>query len=193
MLATVTPEESMTGKLLGVGGAGLAQIAIWVTVAALLVATPLASQVGLHDFHIGVRVSQLVSFVVYFVLGFLLYSSVAAMIGAVVGAEQEVQQFAFPLILPMFVVLVSYPFILGAPNSTYAVTLSLFPFTAPLAMILRIASQTPPLWQIALSVAIMAVTIWLVLKLAARIYRVGILMYGKRPNLPEILRWLRYA
>ncbi len=193
MLATVRPQETMAGKMLGVGGAGLTQIAIWILAAVVLVATPLAAHMGANGLHLNVKLEQLFFFGVYFVLGFLLYSALAAALGATVSAEQEVQQFAFPLILPMLVVLTSYIFILQAPNSVYSITLSMIPFTAPLAMLLRIASLTPPLWQIALSVGIMLVTIWLVLLLAARIYRVGILMYGKRATLPEIIRWIRLA
>ena len=190
MLATVRPEETMAGKILGVGCSGLLQIAIWCLT---LVPLRLYMMAGSSAFHVSISLAQVLFFAVYFVLGFLLYSSLAAALGASVSAEQEVQQFAFPLVLPMFVAFVTYFYILSAPNSAYAITVSMFPFTAPIAMLLRISSQMPPFWQIGLSIATMLVTIWLVVKLAGRIYRVGILMYGKRATLPEIVRWIRMA
>jgi ABC-2 type transport system permease protein len=93
----------------------------------------------------------------------------------------------------MFLAVMSYAYILSSPNAPYSVFLSLFPPTAPLAMFLRMTAQMPHWWEIALSVGLMLAAIYATLWVAARIYRVGILMYGKRPNVPELLRWLRYA
>jgi ABC-2 type transport system permease protein len=97
------------------------------------------------------------------------------------------------LVMPMLIAFMSYTYILSSPNAPYSVFLSLFPPTAPIAMFLRLTAQTPPVWQIAASVALMVLGIWGVLWVAGRLYRVGILMYGKRPTLPELLRWIRYA
>ncbi len=127
-------------------------------------------------------------------LGFAFYSAVAAACGASLNAEQEVQQFSFALVMPMLVAILSRAYILSSPNAAYSVFLSLFPPTPPMAMFLRHDwRKRRQSWQIALSLTLMVLAIWGVLWVAARIYRVGILMYGKRPTLPELLRWLRYA
>jgi len=193
MLATVRPEEMMAGKMLGVGAAGLTQIAIWIGIASLGFLATAVSHGALPDVHLKISAAQLISFCVYFLLGFAFYSAAAAAAGACFNAESEIQQLSFALVMPMFVAVMSYAYILSSPNSTYSVVLSLFPPTAPLAMFLRITAQTPPWWQIALSLALMLVAVYFMLWIAARVYRVGILMYGKRPTLPELLRWLKYS
>jgi ABC-2 type transport system permease protein len=194
MLATVRPGDMMAGKMIGVGAAALTQIAIWILLGVLAASGPLfAKLTGGTPIHLGVTPLQIAGFCVYFILGFAFYSAVAAGCGAAVNAEQEVQQFSFALVMPMLVAYLSYAYILSSPNAPYSVFLSLFPPTAPIAMFLRLTAQTPPIWQIALSLILMVLAIWGVLWVAARIYRVGILMYGKRPTLPELLRWLRYA
>jgi len=193
MLATVKPSEMMAGKMLGVGAAGLTQILIWgVLAVGVSLGTRLAhGEAG--QIHLGVSALQMGAFCVYFLLGFALYSSIAAAAGACFNAESEVQQMSIAIVLPMLVAMLSFGYIESSPNAAYSVFLSIFPLTSPLAMFLRMLAQTPPLWQIAVSVAVLLLTIYGTLWVAARIYRVGILMYGKRPTLPELLRWLRYA
>jgi ABC-2 type transport system permease protein len=193
MLATVKPEEMMAGKMLGVGAAGLTQIALWIVIALLAVAATALSHGALPPMHLKVSLAQLAAFCVYFLLGFALYSAAAAAAGACFNAESEVQQLSFVLVMPMFVAVMSYAYILSSPNAAYSVVLSMLPPTAPLAMFLRITAQTPPWWQIAISLALMVLAIYAMVWIAARIYRVGILMYGKRPTLPELLRWLKYS
>jgi len=193
MLATVKPSDMMAGKMLGVGAAGLTQILIWAVLAAAISVGTLLTHGAAGQIHLGVSPLQMAAFCVYFLLGFALYSSIAAAAGACFNAESEVQQMSIAIVLPMLVAMLSYGYIESAPNAAYSVILSIFPLTAPLAMFLRMLAQTPPIWQIALSVAVLLLTIYGTLWIAARIYRVGILMYGKRPTLPELLRWLRYA
>ena len=106
---------------------------------------------------------------------------------------QEAQSFVFPVIIPLVLGLVCFPAVLEAPDGPVAVTLSLVPFLAPLLMFLRIVVLTPPTWQLLLSVVLLVAAIAAVLWAAARIYRVGILMYGKRPTFPELMRWVRRA
>jgi ABC-2 type transport system permease protein len=135
----------------------------------------------------------LASFVTCFVLGYFLYGALYAAVGATVNSQQEAQTLVFPVMAPLLAAFLFFPAVLGAPDSTLATTLSLVPFFAPILMFLRVAASPPPPWQLALCVALCLATITLVTWLAARIYRVGILMYGKRATLPEIARWIRRA
>ena len=136
---------------------------------------------------------MIVFFVVFFVLGYFLYGVMYAAVGAAVNSQQEAQGFVMVVILPLVAGFMFFPMVLQSPDSTLSVVLSLIPFWTPLLMFLRIAALTPPAWQLALSVAIMVVTILVFNWVASRIYRVGILMYGKRPTLPEIVRWVRHS
>jgi ABC-2 type transport system permease protein len=193
MLATVKPSDMMAGKMLGVGAAGLTQILIWVVLAVAVSMGTLLTHGAAGQIHLGGSWLQMASFCVYFLLGFTLYSAIAAAAGACFNAEAEVQQMSIAIVLPMLVAMLSFGYIESSPNAAYSVFLSIFPLTSPLAMFLRMLAQTPPLWQILLSVTVLLLTIYGTVWIAARIYRVGILMYGKRPTLPELLRWLRYA
>jgi len=192
MLSTIRPDEMLGGKILGVGAVGLTQIGVWMLAAGLLGSTPLAAKL-VGSGHSPISLTQIVFFVAYFLFGFLLYSSIAAALGAMTNSEQELQQLNMFLVLPLaFCLLMSFV-IVPAPNSTLAQIVSLIPFCSPLLMNLRISLTTVPPWQIALSFALMTLTILAILWVASRIYRIGILMYGKKPNLPEILRWLKYS
>lgn len=194
LLATARPESLMAGKLLGVGAAGLTQLAIWFGAAAVLGGSTLAATVGKGGLSaFGITWVQLAFFVVYFLLGFLFYSALAAGFGASVSTEQEIQQFAMVIVMPLLVGLILMAYILANPSALPVVLLSLFPPCTPVVMYLRMSSQMPPWWQLALSVALLVVFIWAAVWVASRIYRVGILMYGKRATLPEMLRWMRYS
>ena len=133
------------------------------------------------------------SFIIYFLLGYLLYSSIAAALGAMTNSEQELQQLNMFLVMPLAVCMFSLGAVITNPSGPISTVLSLIPFCTPLVMYLRISLAMPPVWQIVLSIVLMVVTIYAILWVASRIYRVGILMYGKKPNLPEILRWLKYS
>ena len=109
------------------------------------------------------------------------------------SSDEDLQQVQMPVTLLLVACFILFPVIQRAPNSPLAVALTMFPFSSPILMVFRITVQTPPFWQIALSLAICIVTTFGVIQLSARIYRVGILMYGKRPSLVEVLRWLRYT
>ena len=132
-------------------------------------------------------------FVTFYLLGYLLYSAMFAAVGSMVNSEQEAQQLQFFVMLPLIVSMILMMMVIKNPNDPVVVFMSLFPFCAPILMYLRIVVEQPPMWQIALSVAILLVTIAGMIFLCARIYRVGILMYGKKPTLPEIIKWIRYA
>ena len=189
LLATIRPGEMMAGKVLGVGAVGLTQIGIWIG-AAVLYYQFIAAASGMH---FPLSAIQMVSFLVFFLLGYTLYSSVAAGLGAMTGSEQELQQLNMILMLPLILSSVFIFRIITDSDGILAKAFSFFPFTTPLIMYVRISVKQPPTWQIALSVFDLLLTITITLWIASRIYRVGILMYGKKPNLPEIVRWLKYS
>jgi ABC-2 type transport system permease protein len=193
MLATVKPGEMMAGKVIGVGSVGLTQVGIWMMAAVLLTATPLLTHFLGGGTHISLSAQQVGFFIVYFLLGYLLYSSIAAALGAMTNSEQELQQLNMFLVMPLAACMVALPLVLNSPSSIYARILSLIPFCTPLLMYMRISVSPVPWYEIVASIVLMSLTIFAVLWIASRIYRVGILMYGKKPNLPEILRWLKYS
>ncbi len=193
MLATVKPSEMMAGKVIGVGSVGLTQVTIWMLAAIVLTATPLMAHFLGSGTHITLSVQQVCFFIVYFLLGYLLYSSMAAALGAMTNSEQELQQLNMFLVMPLAFCMITLPLVLNSPASIYARLLSFIPFCTPLLMYMRISVSPVPWYEIAGSIAVMIVTIYAVLWISSRIYRVGILMYGKRPTLPEITRWLKYS
>lgn len=137
------------------------------------------------------------SFLVYFVLGYLIYSSIYAAIGAAVDNETDTQQFIFPIILPlMLAIYVGFFSVFSNPHGPIAVGFSLFPLTSPIVMLMRlpggIGEGGVPLWQLILSIVLLMGTFLGIVWLAAKIYRVGILMYGKKPTYRELLKWLKY-
>jgi ABC-2 type transport system permease protein len=188
IVSSVPPSSLFWGKLLGVGGAGLTQFAFWA--ACMAAASAYGSALA------GARLPEVTpllvaSFVLYFVLGYFLYGALYAAVGSAVNTQAEAQALAFPLMLPLILAVLVFGAVVGAPDSPMSVALSLFPFFTPLLMFLRIAVLTPPAWQIALSVAILLASIAFLTWVGGRIYRVGILMYGKRATFPEIVRWAR--
>jgi ABC-2 type transport system permease protein len=193
LLATIRPEEMMAGKVIGVGSVGLTQVAVWLATAVLLTSTSILSAIGSGTVHVSLNAMQIIFFVVYFLLGYLLYSSVAAALGAMVNSEQELQQLNMFLVMPLAGCMFALAPVITNPSGPVARIISLIPFCSPLIMYLRISLAMPPAWEIALSIVLMIATICAILWVASRIYRVGILMYGKKPNLPEILRWLKYS
>jgi ABC-2 type transport system permease protein len=194
LLSTVQPQSLMAGKLLGVGAAGLTQMALWLLLVSIIVVASGSASLGTAGLaSFGIHPQQLFFLVAYFLLGFFFYSAIAAAIGASVSSEQEIQQFSIVIVAPLTVGMVLITYITSNPTALPVVLLSLFPPCTPIVMFLRMSSQMPPAWQIALSMVLMLVFIWAAIWVASRIYRVGILMYGKRATLPELLRWMRYS
>jgi ABC-2 type transport system permease protein len=192
MASGVSSTTLLAGKLVGVGGAGLTQFLVWslsLLGGSLVMAGPLAGTLPMPE----ITSLMLVSFVLFFLLGFFFYSSLYAAVGSAVNTPQEAQSLAFPVMIPIILGMVSFPAVLEAPDGPLSVTMSMIPGISPLIMFLRIVVLTPPLWQIALSIALLALAILGVLWVSARIYRVGILMYGKKPTFPEIVKWVRHA
>ncbi len=139
----------------------------------------------------------IVFFVIYFILGYLIYSSIYAAIGAAVDNETDTQQFIFPIILPlMLAIYVGFFSVFSNPHGPIAVGFSLFPLTSPIVMLMRlpggIGESGVPVWQLVVSVLLLILTFIAIVWLAAKIYRVGILMYGKKPTYRELYKWLKY-
>jgi ABC-2 type transport system permease protein len=195
MLSTASAKQMMAGKILGVGAVGLTQVVIWMGTALVFSAGALVANAAQIKGVLSVKL--LVFFAIYFLLGYILYSTLCAAVGSMVNSEQEAQQLQFLVMMPMILSVIMIMQIFQHPNSQLAFWGSLFPFTAPLVMFTRIAMQTGSLWdigwQIAVSIGLMLATIYGMIWLCGRIYRVGILMYGKKPNLPEIMKWIKYA
>jgi len=197
LVSSLRPFQLLAGKLLGVAAVGFTQYVIW-TVSGGLLATYGAGVVAAFSPQgspekIHIPISLLVSSVIYYVAGYFLFASLYAAAGAMVSSDEEAQQVQMPMTLVVVLSFLFFPFIMRNPNSTTSVVLSLVPFFSPILMTMRIALQMPPFWQIALSLALMLVTTIGIVYLSAKIYRVGILMYGKRPSVVELLRWLRYT
>ena len=193
MLAVVRPSDLLTGKLIGIGAVGLTQIAIWVVAAGLLSGSALAATLMHGNFSIQFTWAEGVFFPLYFVLGFLLYSSLFSGLAATCETVQEFQMYAPLAVIPTWFSFGIMPMVINNPNSRWATGASLCPFTSPFIMVPIMGLQTPPVWQLAVSLILLLASIWAALWFSSRLYRIGVLMYGKRATLPEIVRWLRYS
>ena len=194
LFSSVRPFTLMFGKLIGVSLVALTQLAIWTFAFALLSIygmSALAAR-GVTDIIIPhVPPLFFVYFFLFFVLGYFIYATLYALLGSMVTTTQEGGQLSVPIVfLLMAGLYMAFP-VIRSPNSSFAVGVSMFPFFSPITMIVRIVTQTPPFWQIALSLMIGAITVVLLLWFASRIYRVGMLMYGKKASISEVWRWVR--
>jgi ABC-2 type transport system permease protein len=187
MLSSVSSRDLLAGKILGPGLAGLIQYAFWVAIAlagigvlgpALHVSLPSTLTAG-----------NLFWLVAFFVPAYFLYSSIYAALGAGAEDDQHLTQLALPLLVFLMLPLVLLNFFLSSPNSAISVICSFFPLTSPIVMLIRVLVSPPAWWQLALSYAILLASVWGAYRLAAKVFRVGILMTGKRRRLSEILRW----
>lgn len=190
MLSSVRPFELLFGKIFGKGLAGILQYGIWIGVALILIYFfgPLL------DIELPQELSlfNLLFLVVFFILAFFLYASAYAALGAGSQDEQHLGQLSWPLILFLVVPLVTISFYIMSPYSVFSIVLSYFPMTAPIVMLIRIIIATPPMWEIILCIGILIGTIAGFIILASKIFRVGLLMTGKRFTLKEIARWITY-
>ncbi len=191
LLCSTTAGELMTGKILGTGSVGLTQMGVWIAMAAFAASRSLYIRTAISVLE--VAPSVLLYFVVFYVLGYLLYSAIFASVGAAFNSVDEAQQWNFVIILPLIAASAMILPTATTPNSFVSIASSIFPFCAPVLMFERIAVHDPPAWQIALSLFGLLATIGVALLVCGRIYRVGILMYGKRPSVRELARWLRHG
>lgn len=198
VLSSANPMQIMAGKIIGIGGAGLAQFLIW----ALFVA--LASTYGMAMMSLfapgastlplpSISFSVYLFFFIFFLLGYFIYATLYATMGSMVTDEADAQSLQWPVTLLILLGFMMMFFILNNPNSTLAVILSLIPFFTPLLMFLRLSVGAAPLWQVLLSVVLMIGSIIGLIWFTGKIFRVGVLMYGKKPNLPEVLKWIKYS
>lgn len=193
MLATVKPSDMLAGKLIGLGAVGLTQILIWLIAAVAIVITPFAASMLTGEYALHFSWGEGILFPLYFLLGYLLYSSLFAGLASTCETEQELQMYMPLAAAPTWLSFAMIVLIMNDSNSVWSIAASLFPPTAPIVMFLRMASETPPAWQFVVSIGLMVASILATLWFSSRLYRVGILMYGKRASLPELIRWLRYS
>jgi len=197
LVSSLRPFQLLLGKVLGVGAVSIFQFLIWGVAGRLLLArrAPLAAGEAADELFQMPHVTgaTFAVFMAYFLGGFFLYSAMFAAVGAMSSTEQEARQAQQPVAWMLVLSFISMFAMLNDAGSTLAVTLSLIPFSSPVAMPVRWAAGNLPASELALSLAILVAGIVAVTWIAARIYRVGILMTGKRPNLKELVRWVRSA
>ncbi len=221
IVSSVKPFQIMMGKILGVASVALTQFFIWIAFTIIIVSVA-GSALGLNDpaqalpvASTEIPVEEMVAaaqseggdflqalkdvnyvqivgcFIIYFVLGYLLYSSMFAAVGAVVDNEADTQQFILPVTMPLIIGLFIMLHTFQYPDSTLSFWGSVIPFTSPMVMMARIAYGVPA-WELVLSIGLLVVTFVAMAFLSGKIYRVGILMYGKKPGWKEIYKWLKY-
>jgi ABC-2 type transport system permease protein len=201
VISSMKPWHLMLGKILGVGAVGLTQMAVWLASAglvasaglpALVAARPeLGSLESMRQFIPGVGL--LVLFGAFFVFGYFMYSGLYAAVGAMCNTDEEAQQAQMPVTLLVIAPMILLMPVIRDPGSAMSVGTSLFPFFAPILMFARAAGGGAPAWQVVASFLLMGLATVAVAWVAGRIYKVGILMAGKRPTLPELWRWVREA
>jgi len=196
MVAAARPRALMIGKILGVGAAGLIQVSLWIVMAVLMI-TYREPILGLFGASGGFSLPPLTFgdgavIIAYFFLGYFFYAALYAAIGAMVSSEQEAQQAQIPVTLLLIIPMVSMTVVANDPRGGAAEALTQIPFSSPILMPMRWLLGGAGTLDALLSLGILAASTYLVTLLSARIFRVGILMYGKRPSLREVLRWLRY-
>ncbi len=191
IVANVRPMELMLGKIFGVGAVGLTQYAIWVLAAMNLAVPGMMGLASMEGSSALLSPLLLGFFVVFFVLGYFQFASFYAAIGAAFNTEEEAQQMQTVASMTMALPLVMMFPVISNPDSTLSVVLSLVPLFAPVLFFLRMTVQMPPTWQIVLCLVLLVGSIFTIARLAAAVYRVGILMYGKRPTLREVVGWIR--
>lgn len=212
IISSVKPFQLMLGKIIGTSLAGLTQFVIWIVIVGVLLAlapsffgvdtsvtTPAIENaqgvsqlnsiiIALYHFPF---VETFVVFLLFFIGGYLLYSSLYAMIGAMVDNETDTQQFLVPILIPLMLAFYVGMFsVIEEPHGTISVVFSYIPLTSPVVMLMRIPFGVA-WWEVLVSLILLYITFFLVIKLAGKIYRIGILMYGKKPNYKELWKWLK--
>ncbi|MGB5322209.1 ABC transporter permease [Lutimonas sp.] len=220
IISSVKPFQLMLGKIFGTALAGLTQFVVWGLLMALIfIGSSYFFGVELFNGGVGMQqigaeqmnqlaqnetqllfdelmnlplISTFVFFILYFLLGYLLYSSLYAAIGAAVDNETDTQQFMLPIMLPLMLgVYIGFATVINDPHGTVATVFSMIPFTSPIVMLMRIPFGVP-WWQILISLVLLLITFIGIVWIAAKVYRVGILMYGKKISYKELIKWVRY-
>ena len=201
VVSSMRPFDLMLGKILGVGAVGLTQLGIWIGSAILILMSGLpamlASNPEAFDSEFIAQVMPGMSYaallLTFFLCGYFLYSSLYAAVGAMCNTDEEAQQAQFPVILLLIIPITFVMMVIQEPRTTLSITLSWIPFFSPILMFARAVGGGAALWEVIGSVVVMSATVVGVAWVAGRIYKVGILMTGKRPTLPELVRWIREA
>jgi ABC-2 type transport system permease protein len=194
LISSMSPFELLTGKISGVALVGLTQIGVWLLIlgGGAAIGATAASMAGINVMQF-LRPTLFIYFIVFFVLGYLTYVCVYAVAGAACNTDKEAQQMMMPIqlvmMMPWFVMMP----IITNPESKMAVMFSLMPVFGPVTMFARTVASEPPVWHIALSIGVSIVTIFVFFWATAKIFRVGVLSYGKRPTIPELWRWMKVA
>ena len=221
IISSVKPFQLMMGKIIGVSLVALTQFVLWILLTGALYlgfsafmglsspeilssGTVMSQQISSNDIMNNEAVQNIIQiahsidfgtiigcFLIFFILGYLLYATLYAAIGSLVDNNTDSQQFTLPVTVPLIVAIISSFYIVNNPDSSLSVWLSMIPFTSPISMMVRIPFGVP-IWQIVLSVVILAGTFVAMTWFAAKIYRTGILMYGKKLSYKEIFKWLKY-
>ena len=221
IISSVKPFQLMMGKIIGVSLVALTQFVLWILLTVVLYVgfsafigisnsemlssgTLMSQEITANDIMSNESVQSIlqivhsidfgtiiVSFLIFFILGYLLYATLYAAVGSLVDNNTDSQQFTLPITVPLMVAIISSFYIVNNPDSSLAVWLSMIPFTSPISMMVRIPFGVP-IWQIVLSVVLLAGTFVAMTWIAAKIYRTGILMYGKKLTYKEIFKWLKY-
>lgn len=198
VMSSVRTDTLLAGKVIGVGAVGLTQLLLWGLTSWILleIRAPILARLGQPVAPLelpSVGAGGLVLLLAFFLLGFIFYSALFAAVGAMVNSDQEAQQAAQPVMLLLIAGIIFLNPVLLDPQSTLAKVVSIIPFSAPIIMPLRLSLISVPAWELAASLAALLAASLLAVWLAARIYRVGMLMYGKRPSVRELVRWVRMA
>ena len=209
IISSVKPFQLMMGKILGVALVGLTQFALWIlltiaiaSVAELMFMSSMTTELNstqqsillseLSNLTGGINLMQIfVSFIFYFLAGYLMYSSLFAAVGSAVDAEADTQQFVLPITIPLILAFILIQPIMENPDGPLAFWMSIIPFTSPVIMMVRLPFGVAT-WELALSMSILILSFVLTTYLAGKIYRTGILMYGKKPSYKELWKWLSY-
>jgi ABC-2 type transport system permease protein len=197
LVATTKPRSLMAGKILGVGAVGLLQLSIWL-IAGLVMMTYRDGVLGMFGVHDAgsalppLAIDQVAVALLNFVGGYFFYSSMYAAVGAMVSSEQEAQQAQAPVMMLVMIPMLCMQLVANDPRGSTAAIMTLVPFSSPILMPMRYLLGGATFTDVLLSAGILFASTYLVVRAAAKIYRVGILLHGKRPNLKELVRWLRY-
>lgn len=194
LVSSVTPMELLTGKILGIASVGLTQIFVWLSMIGLVGAYG-AAVASMADINLAqfVRPSVFAYFFLFFILAYLTFVCVYAIAGAVCNSEKEAQQFIMPIMMLMMTPWFLMMPIIMSPDAPFAVAFSLAPVFGPITMFVRTTVTEPPMWHLLVSVGVSIVTILAFFWITAKIFRVGILSYGKRPTIPELWKWIKVA
>jgi ABC-2 type transport system permease protein len=213
--SSAKPFQLLLGKILGIGALGMTQLLIWivagvvisavgVTVASSFMNPDTIASAEMPDAAAqaeamntitelipDISASFLVYLVLFFVGGYLLYASMMAAVGSAVEQESDAQQFMWPILMPLIIPMMVLVQIVSNPDSTFAVVMSLIPLFSPITMVVRMAATNVPHWQVWIALVLLGGSFVLAVWVSSRIYRIGILSYGKKPSFKEIARWIR--